>query len=114
MEKSGILDDDIMAYRKGRNAEDIATCIVLILEEANITGEPLAIIMEDEEKIFNRVTPEIQVTTMATHGMPEQGWIEIKGEDMLVEKMHPHNRHRRGNHQLRGRYAPRTSSERTQ
>ena len=50
MEKSGILDDDIMAYRKGRSAEDIATCIVLMLEETNITGEPLAIMMEEEEK----------------------------------------------------------------
>ena len=86
VEKSGILDDDIMAYRKGRSAEDIATCIVLMLEEASITGEPLAIIMEDEEKFFDRVTPEIQVATMATNGMPQQGWIEIKGEDMLDRK----------------------------
>ena len=73
MEKLGILDKDIMVYRKGRSAEGIATYITLILEEANISGEPLALVMEDEEKFFDRVTPEIQVTTMATNGMPPQG-----------------------------------------
>ena len=35
VEKSGILDKDVMAYRKGRSAEDIATCIVLMHKEAN-------------------------------------------------------------------------------
>ena len=39
VEKSGILGDDIMAYRKGRSAEDIATCIVLMLEETNMKKE---------------------------------------------------------------------------
>ena len=73
VEKSDIPDKDIMAYRKCRSAEGIATCIILILEEAHISGEPLALVMEDEEKIFDRVTPEIQVTTMATNGMPPQG-----------------------------------------
>ena len=47
----------------------MAICIVLMLEEANITGEQLAIIMKDKEKIFDRVTPELQVTTMAANGM---------------------------------------------
>ena len=42
--------------------------------------------MEDEEKFFDRVTPKIQIKTMATNGMPAQGWIEIKGEDMLDRK----------------------------
>ena len=70
MEKSGILDDNIMAYRKGRSAEDIATYIVLMLKETNVTGETLAIIMKDEEKIFDRVTPELQVATMVANDMP--------------------------------------------
>ena len=43
---------------------------MLEVEETNVTGEPLAIIMEDEEKIFDRVTPELQVATMVANDMP--------------------------------------------
>ena len=75
-----------MAYRKGRSAEDIATCIVLMLKEANERGDPMAIIMEDEGKIFNRVISELQVATMVANDMPPQGWIDIKGENMSDRK----------------------------
>ena len=50
VEKLGILNNDVMVYMKGRSTEDIVTCIILMLKEANETGDPLAIIMEDEEK----------------------------------------------------------------
>ena len=44
-----------------------------MLEDANKTGDPLAIMMENEEKNFYRVIPKFQAATMATSGMPTPG-----------------------------------------
>ena len=37
-------------------------------------------ICEDEEKYFDRVTPEVQLTDMAAIGMPDFGWTELKNK----------------------------------
>ena len=79
-----------MAYRKGRNAEDIATCIVLMFEEVNETGDLLAIIMEDEEKILDRVIPELQVATMANKWHASARLDRDKKARHVRKKMHPH------------------------
>ena len=75
-----------MPYRKGRSAEDIITTIIPMLKEANKTGDLVALIMEDEEKFFDRVTHKLQAATLTTGRIPPQGWIEIKAEDMSDRK----------------------------
>ena len=71
-----------MAYRRGRSAEDIAKTYIYLLEEANETGKPVIMISEDEEKFFDRINLETQASNMVACGMPEQGWLELKMEDM--------------------------------
>ena len=73
IDKSGILNNDVMAYRKGRSVEDIATAIILMLEESSETGDPVALIMEDKGKIFHRVTYELQAASISASGIPKQG-----------------------------------------
>ena len=40
-------------------------------------------ISEDEEKYFDRVTPEVQLTAMAAVIMPDFGWTELKNETTI-------------------------------
>ena len=78
IELSQVLDNDIMAYRRGRSAEDVAKTYICLLEEANETCEPVILISEDEEKFFDRINLETQAANMIACGMPEQGWLELK------------------------------------
>ena len=82
LEESGVLSDDINAYRPGFSAEEIPNTMVFKMQEARETGEMFAIAAEDEEKYFDRATPEIQHIAMKGVGMPDAGWIELKNETM--------------------------------
>ena len=82
VEISGVLDHDVTAYRKGKSAVDIMTSVICMIEEAHTTGDPLVLLDEDEEKFFDRIHHELQGATMIACGMPDQGYIEFKNEDM--------------------------------
>ena len=56
--------------------------IIALLEECYVSGQLIAFISEDEEKFFDRVTHALQVLTMLKAGIPSEGYIEMKGEDM--------------------------------
>ena len=60
LEESGVFSNDINAYRPGFSAEEIPNTMVFKMQEATETGKMIAIVAEDEERYFNRATPEIQ------------------------------------------------------
>ena len=56
--------------------------IIALLEECFVSGELIGFVSEDEEKYFDRITHALQVLTMLKVGIPPEGYIEIKAEDM--------------------------------
>ena len=82
LERAKCFDDDILAYRKGRSAIDPMITIIALLEECYVSGELIGFVSEDEEKYFDRVTHVLQVLSMLKVGIPREGYIEIKAEDM--------------------------------
>ena len=83
LEESGVLSDDINAYRPGFSAEEIPNTIIFKMQEARETGEMIVIVAKDEEQYFDCATPEIQHLAMKGVGMPDSGWIELKNETMI-------------------------------
>ncbi|KAL7539688.1 hypothetical protein ACHAXR_011399, partial [Thalassiosira sp. AJA248-18] len=86
VERSNILDNDTYAYRKGKSAIDAVIPITMMLEECYVCGEMVGLQDEDEEKYFDRILHPVQHATMKAAGMPDEGFIEIKMEDMLDRK----------------------------
>ncbi|KAL7526273.1 hypothetical protein ACHAWF_006126 [Thalassiosira exigua] len=82
IELAGVLDKDSFAYRRGKGAIDAVIPIVTMLEECYVTGEMVGLLDEDEEKYFDRILHDVQQGTMMAIGMPDQGYREIKEEDM--------------------------------
>ena len=60
LERNKTFNDDIIAYRKGKNASDPLITIIALLEESFACGELVGFISKDEEKYFDRVTHAIQ------------------------------------------------------
>ena len=76
----------MFAYIKGKSAIDAVIPIIMMLEECFITGEMVTLLEEDEEKYFDRILHAIQEASMIAAGMPDQGYVEIKSEDMMNRK----------------------------
>jgi len=86
IEKAGVLEDEIIAYRRGKGAMDAMLPIISMLEECFVSGETIALSSEDEEKFFDRVGLIIQIYTMMAIGLPDDGFLELKSEDMYERK----------------------------
>ncbi|KAL7536507.1 hypothetical protein ACHAXR_007205 [Thalassiosira sp. AJA248-18] len=83
VERSDILDDDTFTYRKGKSSIDAVIPILMMLEECFACGEMVGLQDEDDEKCFDRILHPVQHATMKAAGKPDEGYTEIKMEDML-------------------------------
>ena len=83
VEKAGLLDKDMVGYRPGMGAMDAMVPIICMLEECFVAGEMVGLLDEDEEKYFDRILHELQEAVMRAVGIPDEGYMEIKSEDMI-------------------------------
>ena len=82
LERTKTFNNNIIAYLKGKNASNPLIIIIALLKESFACGELVSFISKDKEKYFNRVTHAIQVLTMLKVGIPLEGYIDMKEEDM--------------------------------
>ncbi|EJK69749.1 hypothetical protein THAOC_08960, partial [Thalassiosira oceanica] len=82
IELTGVLDNNVLAYREGKSVDDAMIPIIMMLEECYYTGEPVGVLAEDEEKCFDRIEGAVQMAAMLSIGMPDDGYLEIRSEDL--------------------------------
>ena len=82
VERSGRLGPEIRAYRKDMSTTDITINEHCIMEDAMEFEKPISRKLEDEEKFFDRVLLITQLLTLDIFGFPQQGYTEMKAEDM--------------------------------
>ena len=82
IEKSGRLGPEVRAYRKNMSTTDITMNERCLMEDAMEFEKPTCRKLEDEEKFFDRVLLIVQLLLMKLFGFPDQGYSEMKAEDM--------------------------------
>ena len=76
------LHDGVTAYRPGRGCHSLVAVELAAREDCIESGKMCALIMEDIEKFFDRLTAENILNAMIKAGFPSQGYVEFKGSSM--------------------------------
>ncbi|GFH56611.1 predicted protein [Chaetoceros tenuissimus] len=85
VEKLGIYDDTIAAYRPGHSCDDCTLNHLLAVQDTLDRPEEdilLCQIDEDKEKFFDRITTELQMLPFHLMGFPPKGFIEWIAESL--------------------------------
>ena len=82
--KESIGDDspELVAYKKGKGCDDITLLNIAMKEDAIASGQPLAIVEEDEEKMFDRIPLGLQLVSIMLEGAPSCGYVEMKADSL--------------------------------
>jgi len=86
-EKAEVLHDAVMAYRKGKGCQSLVTVELAIREDCIESGKLCALLLEDIEKFFDRLTAEIILNAMRKAGFPEEGYLEFKASSLSFKKV---------------------------
>ena len=76
------LHDGVTAYRPGKGCQTLVSIELAAREDCIESGKMCALIMEDIEKFFDRLTAENILNAMAKAGFPAKGYMEFKGSSM--------------------------------
>jgi len=87
-EKANILHEAVTAYRPGKGCQMMVSVELCLREDCIESGKLCAHIMEDEEKFFDRISPENVLNSMLYAGFPKQGFVEFKGSSMSFKKVY--------------------------
>jgi hypothetical protein len=80
-ESTSTLHPHICAYRKDHSVEDLTIIHTAILEDTHQHRHTLmGHLSDDEEKFFDRITPELIFTALHKRGCPEVGYVEWAAE----------------------------------
>jgi len=82
MELAKSLHDGVTAYRPGRGCQSLVSIELAVREDCIESGKMCALIMEDIEKFFDRLTAENILNAMVKAGFPKKGYIEFQGSSM--------------------------------
>ena len=87
MERAKCLHDAVTAYRKGKGCSALVSIELSAREDCIESGKKCGLIMEDIEKIFDRLTAEVILNAMLKAGFPPLGYVEFKGSSMSFKKV---------------------------
>jgi len=82
LDKTGVVPDEAVAFRKGKGCDDITHLIIGLKHDAVESSQPIAFVFEDEEKFYDRVIAELQACGLLRLGLPARGYVEFKIEEM--------------------------------
>jgi len=86
-ERAQYLHDAVTAYRKGKGCSSLVSIELSTREDCIESGKLCALIMEDIEKFFDRLTAEVILNAMIKAGFPDMGYVEFKGSSMSFKKV---------------------------
>ena len=87
MAKENVIIPETITFQKGKASDDITQMITAIKEDANENDNMVAIIYEDEEKFYDRVTAQLQGIACKLVGFPDQGYVEFKIDEMRNQQI---------------------------
>ena len=81
LETANTLPSYITAYRKGKSIDDLTLNHIMFLEDTQQFPHDLSAVLSDDiEKFFDRITTETQIVAMYQHGCPKHGYAEWVAE----------------------------------
>lgn len=93
-EKLNLFPPSLRAYLQGMGTSAITLLDLAMHEDAISFGRLMALLTaEDEEKIFDCVSLEVQLAVLTILGFPTEGLIEMKAEEMDNIVVEIHTRH---------------------
>ena len=81
LETANTLPSYITAYRKGISIDDLTLNHIIFLEDTQQFPHDISAVLSDDiEKFFDRITTETQIVAMYQHGCPKHGYAEWVAE----------------------------------